>query len=65
MWTERATADETIEHEGDLLGPLAGAELLDKHPFLVALHCFPDVGGTREELRKQVSLEGLVTCCLS
>ena len=43
VWTLtlNSKADETIEHEGDLLGPLSGAELLDKHPFLVALPINP------------------------
>jgi len=53
FYAERATADESIEHEGDLVGPIGDRPLWDVLPVAVSLHLFPDDNAGPEAQRQK------------
>jgi hypothetical protein len=56
FYTERATSDETIGHEGDLLGPIIDRPIWDVLPGTVSLHLYPnDKAGPEAKRQKAVA----------
>ena len=60
FYTERATADESIGHEGDLLGPIVDRPIWDVVPDIVCLHLYPNDKAGPEAKRQQAVAERLV-----
>jgi len=56
FYSERATADESIQHEGDLVGPIADRPIWDFLPKAVSLHLYPnDKAGPEAKRQKDVA----------
>jgi hypothetical protein len=60
FYAERATADESIEHEGDLRGPIMDRPLWDVLPDAVSLHLFPDDSAGPEAQRQKALVQARI-----
>ena len=60
FYTERASADESIQHEGDLIGPIVNQAIWDVVPELVCLHLYPNDKAGPEAKRQEAVAQRLV-----
>jgi hypothetical protein len=60
FYTERATADESIQHEGDLLGPIVDQPIWDKLSEVVCLHLYPNDQAGPEARRQKAAADRLI-----